>query len=83
MTGPDGAALDPPCTIEAGGAVYPMLAADGRSALAIYGPDEQFHCLYVLDGGVFRLDHCTRCVEGHPGERISVLTFAQIPCGHI
>lgn len=83
MTGPAGAQLDPPCTIEAGGAVYPMTAADGRAALAVYGPDHEMHCLYILgDDQVFHLDHCTRCLPGERGERIDVHTFAQRPCGH-
>jgi hypothetical protein len=84
MTGPEGAILDPPCTIEAGGAAYPMIGVGNRPGLAVFDASEQLYCLYLLgDDGVYRLDWCDRCLPGAHGERIEVTTFGQLSCGHV
>jgi hypothetical protein len=84
VTGPEGATLDPPCTVEAGGAVYPMVGVGNRPGLAVFDAHEQLYCLYLLgDDGVYRLDHCDRCLPGAHGERIEITTFGQLPCGHV
>jgi len=83
MTGPQGATFDVPPTVEAGGMVLPWVGPDGRDLIAIYSADHHLTDTYALEGGVYRLQSCDRCVPGEHGERLDVHTLDQQPCAHV